>query len=51
MGEKPKTISEMARMGGQARGKKLSKAQLSEIGRKGAATRWNKKQPKGKGEK
>ena len=34
---------ELGRKGGTARGKKLSKEQLSKIGRKGAATRWAKK--------
>jgi hypothetical protein len=36
-------VSEMAKMGGKARAKKLTKEQLSKIGKKGAATRWAKK--------
>jgi len=37
------TITEMARLGGRARGKTLSKKELSKIGKLGAAKRWNKK--------
>ncbi|MGB2889536.1 MAG: hypothetical protein WBC04_17715 [Candidatus Acidiferrales bacterium] len=44
MGKKKQlSISEMAKMGGKARAKKLTKEQLSKIGRKGAATRWAKR--------
>jgi hypothetical protein len=38
---------ELGAKGGQARARKLSKKQLSEIGKKGAATRWVKKSTKG----
>jgi hypothetical protein len=47
MGKKPLSISEMATMGGKARAKKLSKEQLSKIGRAGAAKRWSGKSRKG----
>jgi len=47
VGKKPLSISEMAKMGGKARAKSLSKEQLSEIGRKGAAKRWSGKPSKG----
>ena len=46
--KKPMTISEMARMGGKARAKKLTRAQLSAIGKKGMASRWGKKPRKGR---
>jgi general stress protein YciG len=37
------TITEFARMGGKARAKKLSKKQLSDIGKKGGRPRLDKK--------
>ena len=37
------TVSEFARMGGKARAQKLSKEQLSAIGRKGGRPRLDKK--------
>jgi hypothetical protein len=46
MVKKELTASEMGRKGGTARGRKLTKEQLAEIGRKGAATRWGKKPSK-----
>ena len=36
------SATELARQGGEARGKKLSKEQLSKIGKQGAAARWKK---------
>jgi hypothetical protein len=39
----------MGKRGGKARAKNLSKKQLSEIGKQGAAKRWAKKQPKHRG--
>jgi len=41
------TIKEMAKMGGKARAGKLTKEQLSKIGKKGAKTRWAKSGKKG----
>jgi hypothetical protein len=43
MAKKPLTVSEMAKMGGHARKAKLSKEQLSKIGKAAAAKRWAKK--------
>lgn len=40
---KPLTPQTMGRKGGLARTKKLTKAQLSAIGRKGAKARWEKR--------
>jgi general stress protein YciG len=45
--KKEMTASEMGRKGGLARGRNLSKEEIAEIGRKGAAKRWAKKSPKG----
>jgi general stress protein YciG len=45
--KKQLTASEMGRKGGTNRAKNLTKEELAEIGRKGAASRWAKKQPKG----
>lgn len=36
------TVSELARLGGKARAKKLSKEEKSAIGKKGAEVRWGK---------
>lgn len=36
------TAAQMGRLGGMARDRKLSKAQKSAIGKKGAAARWGK---------
>jgi general stress protein YciG len=41
--KKQLTISEFARLGGKARAQKLTKEQLSEIGRKGGRPRLDKK--------
>jgi hypothetical protein len=41
------TPSSMGKRGGKARAKRLSKEQLSEIGKKGAAKRWATKPRKG----
>jgi len=41
--KKPLTVSEMAKLGGHARKAKLSKEQLTKIGKQGAAKRWAKK--------
>jgi hypothetical protein len=38
---------QLGRLGGTARGKSLSKEELSEIGKAGAAKRWAKKTKKG----
>jgi general stress protein YciG len=40
MAKKELTAREMGRKGGTARGKNLSKEELSAIGKKGAAKRW-----------
>ncbi len=40
---KNKAAQELGRMGGQARAKKLSKKQRSEIAKKAAAKRWSSK--------
>jgi hypothetical protein len=42
--KKPLTITEFARMGGKARGKKLSKERLSAIGKMGGRPRLDKTQ-------
>lgn len=42
MKKKIKTISDMARLGGLARAKKMSKKQRSEMGKKMAEKRWGK---------
>ena len=49
MGKKDKNPAavELGRKGGHGRAAKLSKKELSEIGKAGAAKRWAKKQPKG----
>jgi general stress protein YciG len=41
--KKPLTIAEFARMGGKARAAKLTKEQLSEIGKKGGRPRLDMK--------
>jgi hypothetical protein len=41
--EKNPAAVELGRAGGKARGKSLSKAELTAIGKKGAAKRWGKK--------
>jgi hypothetical protein len=43
MTAKELTIKEMAKLGGKARAKSLTKEQLSKIGKAGAAKRWGKK--------
>lgn len=48
---KPLTPQGMGRKGGLARTKKLTKAQLSAIGRLGAKARWKKKDYFTKGER
>jgi hypothetical protein len=45
---KSMTASEMGKKGGKQRAAKLTKEQLSEIGRKGAAKRWSKPRKGGK---
>jgi hypothetical protein len=47
MAKKPMTAAEMGRKGGTNRAKNLTKEQLAEIGRAGAAKRWSGKQRKG----
>ena len=42
--KKPLTVTEFARMGGKARAKKLSKEQLSAIGKQGGRPRLDKTQ-------
>jgi hypothetical protein len=42
--KKPLTVTEFARMGGKARAKKLSKEQLSAIGKKGGRPRLDETQ-------
>lgn len=44
--KKELTIREMAKLGGHARAKNLTKEQLSKIGRKGAQKRWASKSEK-----
>lgn len=46
--QKELTAREMGSRGGKARGKNLSKRQLSEIGKLGAAKRWAKRGKGGK---
>lgn len=41
--KKNKYAAKLGSLGGKARAKKLTKEKLSEIGKKGAVTRWNKK--------
>ena len=41
--KQPMTISEMGRLGGKARAKKLSAARRKEIAQKAIRTRWAKK--------
>lgn len=41
--KKHKFAAALGSKGGKARAKKLTKEKLSEIGKKGAITRWNKK--------
>jgi hypothetical protein len=41
-------VSEMARLGGKARARKLGRKKLSEQGRKAALARWGKKRPRRK---
>jgi hypothetical protein len=41
-------VSEMARLGGKARARKLGRKKLSEQGRKAALARWHKRRKKGK---
>ena len=40
------TVSEMARLGGKARAKKLTKVQRQESARKAARARWNREKTK-----
>jgi hypothetical protein len=47
MTAKELTIKEMAKLGGKARAKSLSKEELSKIGKAGAAKRWGSKSKKG----
>jgi general stress protein YciG len=47
MAKKELTIREAGAKGGKARAKNLDKKALSEIGKKGAQTRWAKKPLKG----
>jgi len=44
--KKALTVSEMAKLGGHARKAKLSKTELSKIGKAGAAKRWSKNRKK-----
>jgi hypothetical protein len=50
MAEKPQTITEMARMGGKARAKKLSAARRSEIAKKAVQAREAKRAAKARKE-
>lgn len=45
MSDEPKTVSELASMGGKASAASLSRAERSERGKKAAATRWAGKHP------
>jgi len=47
--KKPMTIAEMARMGGRATAKKLTKEQRKESARKAAKARWAKEKEVGGG--
>jgi general stress protein YciG len=47
MKKKPLTVAEFAAMGGKARAQKLSKQQLSEIGKKGGRPKKQKAEPCG----
>jgi hypothetical protein len=47
MEKKPVTAAEMGKRGGTARAKNLTKKQLTEIGKRGAAKRWGGKVKKG----
>jgi hypothetical protein len=49
--KKPLTIHDFSRMGVKARQEKVSPERRKEIASIAAKARWNKKQPKGKGEK
>lgn len=46
--KKPRTVKQLASMGGNARARKLTKKRQSEIGRNAANARWKKRKPRRK---